>query len=144
MKENFWEDKLESGYYDKLLLNGKSRNRGIQAAWHDITFNTVSKLIKEDDIEEYALSEGTKMSHLYPLKYCLLYSKFTKINKNVSLHLMDNTPIKIMYDLSHWIDEDCDPCVVNDDDESYQNNYLGFYLAPKLDQEELFENDDKN
>ena len=53
--------------------------------------------IKEDDIEEYALSEGTKMSHLYPLKYCLLYSKFTKINKNVSLHLMDNTPIKIMY-----------------------------------------------
>ena len=100
--------------------------------------------IKEDDIEEYALSEGVKMSHVYPLKYCLLYSKFTKINKNVSLHLMDNTPIKIMYDLSHWIDEDCDPCVVNDDDDSYQNNYLGFYLAPKLDQEELFENNDED
>ena len=98
--------------------------------------------IKEEDIEEYALSEDVKMSHSYPLKYCLLYSKFTKINKNVSLHLMDNTPIKIMYDLSHWIDEDCDPCVVNDDDESYQNNYLGFYLAPKLDQEELFEEEE--
>ena len=53
-----------------------------------------------------------------------------------------NTPIKIKYDLSHWIDEDCDPCVVNDDDESYQNNYLGFYLAPKLDAEELFEGED--
>jgi len=97
--------------------------------------------IKEDDIEEYALSEDVKMSHSYPLKYCLLYSKFTKINKIVSLHLMDNTPIKIVYDLSHWIDEDCDPCVVNDDEESSQNNYLGFYLAPKLDQEELFEDD---
>ena len=60
MKENFWEDKLESGYYDKLLLNGKSRNRGIQAAWHDITFNTVSKLIKEDDIHlDFACGPGT-------------------------------------------------------------------------------------
>ena len=49
--------------------------------------------------------------------------------------------MKIMYDLSHWIDEDCDPCVVNDDEESSQNNYLGFYLAPKLEQEELFEDD---
>jgi proliferating cell nuclear antigen len=98
--------------------------------------------IKEDDIEEYALSEDVKMSHSYPLKYCLLYSKFTKINKIVSLHLMDNTPIKIMYDLSHWIDEDCDPCVVNDDEDSCQNNYLGFYLAPKLDQEELFEDEE--
>ena len=97
--------------------------------------------IKEEDIEEYALTEDVNMSHNYPLKYCLLYSKFTKINKNVSLHLMDNTPMKIMYDLSHWIDEDCDPCVVNDDEESYQNNYLGFYLAPKLDQEEFFEDD---
>ena len=97
--------------------------------------------IKKDNIEEYALSEDVKMSHAYPLKYCLLYSKFTKINKLVSLHLMDNTPIKIMYDLSHWVDDDCDPCVVNDDDDSCKNNYLGFYLAPKLDQEEFFEDD---
>lgn len=95
--------------------------------------------IKEEDIVEYLLNDEVKMNHSYPLKYCLLYSKFTKINKNVSIHLMDNTPMKIMYDLSHWIDEDCDPQVVNDDEESKLNNYLGFYMAPKIDDEELFE-----
>ena len=60
MEENFWEDKLESGYYDKLLLNGKSRNRGIQAVWHDITFNTVSKFINKEDIHlDFACGPGT-------------------------------------------------------------------------------------
>jgi proliferating cell nuclear antigen len=92
--------------------------------------------IKEDDIIEYVLTDSVIMNHEYSLKYCLLYSKFTKINKAVSLHFMDDTPLKIMYDLSHWIDEDCDPQVVNDDEESRQNNYLGFYLAPKINEEE--------
>ena len=95
--------------------------------------------IKEEDIVEYLLNDEVKMRLSYPLKYCLLYSKFTKINKNVSIHLMDNTPMKIMYDLSHWIDEDCDPQMVNDDEESRLKNYLGFYMAPKIDDEELFE-----
>jgi len=93
--------------------------------------------IKEDDIIEYVLADDMIMNHTYSLKYCLLYSKFTKINKNVSLHLLDDTPLKIMYDLSHWVDEDCDPQVVNDNEDSVKKNYLGFYLAPKINDEDL-------
>ena len=35
---NFWENNVESGYYDKILLDGLKRNRGLQTAWHDLTF----------------------------------------------------------------------------------------------------------
>jgi len=87
--------------------------------------------IKEEDIVEYALSEDTTLDHNYALKYCLMYSKFTKINKNVMLHLKDDTPLKIVYNMGHWIDEKGD---LQEDDDLL--NYLGFYLAPKIDEDE--------
>ena len=97
---------------------------------------TMRVRIKEDDIVEYVLMEDVQMKHEYSLKYCLLYSKFAKINKNVSLHLKDETPLKIKYDMSHWIDDDSKKQVVGDDDEAESKNYFGFYLAPKLEIDE--------
>ena len=97
---------------------------------------TMRVRIKEEDIVEYALMEEVKIKHEYSLKYCLLYSKFAKINKNVSLHLKDETPLKIKYDMSHWIDDNCNKQVVGGDDEAESKNYFGFYLAPKLDNEQ--------
>lgn len=92
--------------------------------------------IKEEDIVEYAITEDVNIKHSYGLKHCLLYSKFAKINKNVSLHLKDETPLKIKYDMSHWIDDNCNKQVVGEDDEAESKNYFGFYLAPKIDNEE--------
>jgi len=72
MKENFWEDKLEPGYYDKILYNGKSKNRGIQAAWHDITFSAVSKSIKKEDIHlDFACGPGTFIGKYVESKFSL-------------------------------------------------------------------------
>ena len=92
--------------------------------------------IKEEDIVEYALTEDVQMKHVYSLKYCLLYSKFAKINKNVCIHLKDETPLKVIYDMSHWMDNN-EKQFVNDgdedDEEIKKKNYLGFYLAPKVD-----------
>jgi len=94
--------------------------------------------IKEDDIVEYALAEDTVIKHSYSLKYCLLYSKFAKINKNVCIHLKDGIPLKMVYDMSHWMDNsNKKQCVGEDEDdeEIKKKNYLGFYLAPKVDEE---------
>ena len=72
------------------------------------------------------------------LKYCLLYSKFAKINKNVCIHLKDGVPLKMVYDMSHWIDDNCNKQVVggDEDEEAESKNYFGFYLAPKLGNDE--------
>ena len=99
---------------------------------------TMRVRIKENDIVEYVLMEDVTIKHEYSLKYCLLYSKFAKINKNVSLHLKDETPLKIKYDMSHWIDDNCNKQVVggDEDEEAESKNYFGFYLAPKLGSDE--------
>ena len=95
--------------------------------------------IKEENIVEYALAEEVEIKHAYALKYCLLYSKFSKMNKNVRLHLKDNTPLRIVYNLGHWIDGSDVSGNLYDDvdaDEEELRNYLSFHLAPKIDEDE--------
>ena len=89
--------------------------------------------IKEDDIVEYALSEDVQIKHTYALKYCLLFSKFCKLNKNVKLHLKDETPLKVIYNLDHWLDISGNEEEMDEEGEEYKiKNYLTFYLAPKM------------
>jgi len=55
----FWED-LPSGYYDHILKKGLSKNRGIQANWHNITFREVRKNINSNQSHlDYACGPGT-------------------------------------------------------------------------------------
>ena len=56
----FWSNDLETGYYDKILVNGLKKNRGIQANWHNITFQRIKKyLSKEIEHLDYACGSGS-------------------------------------------------------------------------------------
>ena len=57
---NFWNEELNSGYYDLILENGLKRKRSIQANWHNITLLKISKFLKKDTEHlDYACGPGT-------------------------------------------------------------------------------------
>ena len=56
----FWEKSLDPGYYDKILENGISKNKGIQSFWHNTTFNLVKNYIKKSKKHlDYACGPGS-------------------------------------------------------------------------------------
>jgi len=57
---NFWDELLIPGYYDKVLKTGLSKNKGVQSNWHHTTFSKVSKLIPHSNKHlDYACGPGT-------------------------------------------------------------------------------------
>ena len=40
----FWNNKIEPGYYDLALKSGRLSDRSPQAAWHNKTFTKISNL----------------------------------------------------------------------------------------------------
>ena len=56
----FWNEDLPSGYYDKILLEGLERKKGIQSNWHNVTFLEVSEYFRKDIKHlDYACGPGT-------------------------------------------------------------------------------------
>ncbi len=56
----FWISQVDSGYYDKILIEGLKNNSGIQSNWHNITFRKIAKLITSDSQHlDYACGPGT-------------------------------------------------------------------------------------
>ncbi len=57
---DFWENRIDAGYYDQILEEGFNRGRGIQPNWHHSTFTFVKKFIKREDIHlDFACGPGT-------------------------------------------------------------------------------------
>ena len=90
---------------DKILLKSKG------------DMGRVDIQIKEDDIIEYsaALEEKEEMSIYYSGNSILFGCNLYKINKNVSVHISREMPIKINYEM-----EDC------------KESYVRLYVAPKI------------
>lgn len=58
--DNFWQQQLAPGYYDKVLEDGLLKKRGIQSNWHHSTFINVSKLLFNlNNHLDYACGPGT-------------------------------------------------------------------------------------
>tara|TARA_B100001996_G_scaffold356656_1_gene320089 strand:- start:44 stop:763 length:720 start_codon:yes stop_codon:yes gene_type:complete len=56
----FWNENLKIGYYDKIVKSGLNSKRGIQSFWHTTTLNNVSKFLKKDMLHlDYACGPGT-------------------------------------------------------------------------------------
>ncbi len=56
----FWEQSLPPGYYDKILIEGLKKGRGIQPNWHNTTFKKVKSLLKDHEAHlDYACGPGT-------------------------------------------------------------------------------------
>ena len=56
----FWENKIQTGYYDKIVKDGLLKNQGIQPNWHIQTFKEISKCIDNHDKHlDFACGPGT-------------------------------------------------------------------------------------
>jgi len=79
--------------------------------------------IKDDDILEFAISEDLDLSVTYALSYINTMCSFSKLNYCVYIHSSDDVPMKLHYSL-------------DDKDSSESENYVKFYLAPKIDDDD--------
>ena len=86
--------------------------------------------IKEENIVEYALEENKMFEIVYGIRFINLFCNFSKLNQNVNVHISENIPMKLQYDLSNWKE------IKEDDDIDNDVNYFKTYLAPLLDDEE--------
>ena len=56
----FWKESIDDGYYDKILTLGLSKNKGIQANWHNLTFLKVKNYLDSNKKHlDYACGSGT-------------------------------------------------------------------------------------
>lgn len=71
-----------------------------------------------DDLNEYAIVEDSSLELRYSLLYLNKIANYSKICKNVEIHLTDNFPLQINY----YLDDGCN-----------ENNVLKLFLAPQYD-----------
>ena len=73
---NFWRNEIKEGYYDKILINGLDQNKGIQANWHNITFQKVKSYLKEGTKHlDYACGSGSLIG---------IYSEASSVGYDIS------------------------------------------------------------
>jgi len=90
---------------DKIVLNVQSDTAGVMNTYIDI-----------DDVDECIISDDDDVSCSFTLKYMQYMSNYFKVAKNVQLKFSKQYPMMCKY----MLDEDGD------------NNYIRFYLAPKI------------
>ena len=88
---------------------------------------SMSSRINMDDVTEYAIGEDTELLHSYSLKYLNLMCNFGKMNKDVVLGFSENMPMSLVFYLEEKGEDDSD--------DMEKDCFLGFYLAPRIDDE---------
>ena len=90
-------------------------------------FGKMDAIIKEEDILIYAIEEDCTLILSFGMNFVHQFAMFSKVNMAVNIHLCKDTPMKIQFDMDDVLDDD-------DDDEDYKaQNYIRFYLAPKIE-----------
>ena len=87
---------------DKIKLNASGNDGSMRTE------------IKFDDVQEYAIAEGTELTQTYSLKYINMMCSFHKLNSELCMGFSESMPMHVKYNL--------------DDD-----SYVSFYLAPKIE-----------
>lgn len=107
-------EKLKFTCNDNIILNSANE------------FGKVDITVKEEDIVEYMMEDGAEVESYFGIKFIHMITKFANVNKEVGIHISNDYPIKMVYALDDWKDQN------EDDDESDQplNHYIAFYLAP--------------
>ena len=79
--------------------------------------------IKDEDIVEYVLEEEKMFEVDFGIRFLERFCGFSKVNHFVNLHISENIPMKMQYNLSNWKE--------NTSEENYiDKNYIKIYLAP--------------
>tara|TARA_B100001093_G_scaffold519917_1_gene611375 strand:- start:16515 stop:17309 length:795 start_codon:yes stop_codon:yes gene_type:complete len=81
--------------------------------------------INEEDILEYCLEENKEMDIQYSLVYINKFTHFASVNTEVNIHMSENTPMMLRYDLD--LDDG------EDDEDKKIVNFIRFFLAPKIE-----------
>ena len=107
-------EKLKFTCNDNIILNSANE------------FGKVDITVKEEDIVEYMMEDGAEVESYFGIKFIHMITKFANVNKEVGIHISNDYPIKMVYALDDWKDQN------ENDDESDQplNHYIAFYLAP--------------
>ena len=71
--------------------------------------------INFDDMNEYLIEEEADISLSFSLKYLNWMVQFAHLSNDMNIHFMEDTPIKIKYDIEN-------------------NSYIQFFLAPQYDE----------
>jgi len=111
---NTFGNELRIQCEDKIRLTGKGEMGSMDA------------VIKEDDILMYAIEEDVKLDLSFALGYINMMVAFGKINKKVKIHISEDIPMKIQYGMDTFMDKE------EDDEENEDKNYIRFFLAPKI------------
>ena len=118
-------DKLKISCGDDIVLNSENE------------FGKVDITVKEDDIIEYMMEEGAETESEFGIKFIHMITKFSNLNKELSIHMSNDFPLKLCYNLDDWKEDGEDKEDENpedeDEDESSPKNYMSFYLAPLLE-----------
>jgi proliferating cell nuclear antigen len=80
---------------------------------------TMEVEITDEDINEMAITENLTLSVSYAISYICTMCNFSRLNKDVYIHSSEDVPIKIHYS-------------IDEQDSIESKNYIRFYLAPKL------------
>lgn len=82
--------------------------------------------IKDEDIVEYVLEEEKMFEVDFGIRFLERFCGFSKVNHFVNLHISENIPMKMQYNLSNWKE--------NTSEENYiDKNYIKIYLAPLVE-----------
>tara|TARA_B100000029_G_C17526998_1_gene942011 strand:- start:252 stop:971 length:720 start_codon:yes stop_codon:yes gene_type:complete len=93
IKNNFWDDQIEEGYYEKVLSQGLERKTGIQSNWHNITFLKIKKHLSSDIKHlDYACGPGSLIG-LYSESKSLGYDISDKQIKYAKKRFSSNTKV---------------------------------------------------
>lgn len=115
----------------KLLSDGDMGKMEIDIMGKDVSENVIEFDIDEDYDDSYNMS--------YSLRFLNMVGNFNKLSKIVNIHLLQGFPINIVYNVDYEI---CNNKVGNKNiykikesikDTSEIENYVKFYIAPKIE-----------
>ena len=84
-----------------------------------------------DDLIEYAIEEDKVMKQCFSLQHLSMITQFHKLSNNVFIGLCDDSPMLLKYSLDSQPSNEKD-----EEDEEDEGNYIKFYLAPKMEDDE--------
>jgi proliferating cell nuclear antigen PCNA len=117
-----------SGLVDQLVSFGETitlvcNEEFLELAGGDGNTGTIRVPIKIEDLAAYMIEEGGNLKMTLAAKYVKSISQFSKVFKDIWLHVDKSKPMNFYYDFG-------------DGEESKSESYLKFYLAPKQSDED--------
>jgi hypothetical protein len=97
----------------------------LELAGGDNSTGTIRVPIKIEDLTEYMIEDGGHLKMSFAAKYIKSISMFSKVFKDIWLHVDTQKPMNFYYNFSE-----------DGDESDVTTNYLKFYLAPKMTDDE--------